>query len=115
MEAWRRIARSVPSGISPGWFGTVVYRLVDALNHLVAPRRLPVESKAQRLQLSHDLAVAESRQSPHLSRDYDRVVASLARSWEVRNSLSFPARLDQFPGYVAGNLQRLRNGAPLRD
>src|SRR5207248_344514 len=24
MSAWRRIARSVPSGISPGWFGIVV-------------------------------------------------------------------------------------------
>jgi hypothetical protein len=40
-QAWRkvpgsttaclRIARSVPSGMSPGWFGTVVYRFVLAL------------------------------------------------------------------------------------
>jgi hypothetical protein len=26
-----RMARSVPSGMSPGWFGTVVYRFVERL------------------------------------------------------------------------------------
>jgi hypothetical protein len=28
------MARNVPSGISPGWFGIVVYRLVDLLNQI---------------------------------------------------------------------------------
>ena len=60
-----RMARNVPSGMSPGWLGMVVYRFSAALNQISRARSLAVELQAELLEPPDDVAVLEARQRTH--------------------------------------------------
>ena len=69
IPACLRMARKVPSGISPGWLGIVVYRSVSAWNQISCdPCRLPVESETERPHASGNLPAGKARQPSHLCR-----------------------------------------------
>ena len=52
---------------------------------------------------------------PHSRRDYDGVVSPIIGGRQIRNTSTLAPSLDQFPGHVAGDVQRLGNGSALRD
>ena len=60
-----KLARRVPFGMSPGWFGTVVYRFLLGLNQISAAGRLPIERETQSPKLSGDAAIPEPRKPAH--------------------------------------------------
>jgi len=76
-----KIARSVPSGMSPEWWGIVVYRLVAGLNRIfVTAGGLAIKLEAARLQFSHYLPITESRELPSSGCDYHSSIAPLFRT-----------------------------------
>ena len=66
MPACLRIARSVPSGMSPGWLGMVVYPIQRRVEpDLVRARGLAVEFQAELLQPLEDVPIPKARQRAH--------------------------------------------------
>ena len=67
MPACFRIALSVPSGMSPGWFGMVVKR-PDGLRQISWEPGLAVELEAGTLESANNLPVGKTREAPHFMR-----------------------------------------------
>ena len=79
----------------------------------MAARGLAIEHKAARLQLPNDLSVPKPRKPAHSCGDHDRVVSPVMGSRQVRNPIALAPGFNQFPGDVAGDLERLGDGSPL--
>jgi hypothetical protein len=109
------MARSVPSGMSPGWLGTVVYRFEFGLNQISWLPAAWRSKEAAGLQLSDDVSVSESSETPHLGGYNDREIAPLACCRQSRYILAFAPRLDELSRDVTRDVERLGYGAALRD
>jgi hypothetical protein len=81
----------------------------------MATSGLAVKLEAAYFQLPHDLSVSESGQAAHSPGDHDCVVSPLTGSRQVRNAVAFAPSLNEFSGDVAGDIERLGDGPPLRD
>jgi len=109
-----KIARSVPSGISPEWFGIVVYRLVVELNQIfVTTGGLAIKLKAALLQLTDYFPIAKTREPTHLGSNYDGVIPSLTGARKVLVVVSPTPGFDQFLRNIACDFERLGYGPPL--
>ena len=71
----------------------------------VATGSLAAEFEAAHPQFPDDLAITKPGQAAHLRSNYDGVVSPLTGCREVRNAVSFPSGVDQFPGNVTGDLK----------
>ena len=60
------IARTVPSGGSPGWLGMVVRRCVKGCDQISwEPAAVAAELEAESAQAVYNLAVAKTREAAH--------------------------------------------------
>jgi hypothetical protein len=107
------MARNVPSGMSPGWFGTVVYRFVFGLNQIRGCLPLDVKRETTRLQLAGDVAVSESSKPPHPGGHDDSEIAPLAGCRQRRCSLAFAPSVNELPRDVASDVECLGYSAAL--
>jgi len=113
--ACRTIARAVPSGTSPGWRGTVVRALVLGFHHISwLPRADRSNTYPSLSKTGHDVVVRQPGEPAH----GDATGTSTSKSDpSTRNPLGtgsqLAVRVQEPPGNVGGDLQRLFHGAAL--
>jgi hypothetical protein len=76
---------------------------------------LAVELEATHLQLPYDLSVPEASETAHSGRNDDCVVPPLTCRRQVQNAIALAPGFDQFPGNIAGDVERLSYGPSLCD